>query len=234
MMDEFDNRITPVIRARQSRPVKPFIFEPNVLSDNTEFGIQAAKAACEYTQRKMREGEFAQLAIGYWHGNEDLGIGHPTGLDCRALDNSWIMEIKNNYNTCNSGSRKTVDDKLAKYKKTHPETRCIYGVINPLPIPPRLHKKSVELKAMCKDRGINQSGNVEEVKLRLIENLCSDEDMLRPLVKPALTKTYMHNGVELEELRGGALFEFIFTKDGCNYTQEVWSLVRRRMNLTPI
>ena len=32
-------------------------------------------------------------------GWEDLKTGHSSGLDCRKLDNSKIMEVKNKYNT---------------------------------------------------------------------------------------------------------------------------------------
>ena len=35
------------------------------------------------------------------------------------------------YNTCNSGSQKALFDKLSKYKKDNPDTRCIWGIVNP-------------------------------------------------------------------------------------------------------
>lgn len=44
---------------------------------------------------------------------------------------SIIIEIKNKWNTCNSGSKKSLLDKLSKYKKTHPFTRCVWGIVNP-------------------------------------------------------------------------------------------------------
>ena len=46
-------------------------------------------------QLQMKEGEIAQILIGNWYGWEDLKSGHSTGLDCRKLNNSVIMELKN-------------------------------------------------------------------------------------------------------------------------------------------
>ena len=74
----------------------------------------------------MKEGEIAQILIGNWYGWEDLKSGHSTGLDCRKLNNSVIMELKNKYNTCNSSSEKILLNKLAKYKERN-STR-LYGL----------------------------------------------------------------------------------------------------------
>jgi len=79
----------------------------------------------------MKEGTLAQIVIGNWFGWEDLGKGHSSGLDCRKKDNSTIIELKNKWNTCNSGSRKALLDKLSMYKKKNPSTRCIWGIVNP-------------------------------------------------------------------------------------------------------
>lgn len=79
----------------------------------------------------MKEGEIAQVVLGNWYEWEDLGTGHDSGLDIRKQDNSAIIELKNKWNTCNSSSAKAVNDKLSDYKKKNPNTRCIWGSVNP-------------------------------------------------------------------------------------------------------
>lgn len=79
----------------------------------------------------MKEGEIAQIVIGNFYEWIDLKTGHESGLDCMKKDNSVIMEVKNKYNTGNSGSEKSVLDKLSKYKGENPETICVFGIINP-------------------------------------------------------------------------------------------------------
>ena len=81
----------------------------------------------------MKEGKIAEILISNWYGWTDLKTNGPrkTGLDCYKLDNSAIMEVKNKHNTCNSSSHQVLLDKLSKYKKEHPKTECIWGVINP-------------------------------------------------------------------------------------------------------
>ena len=79
--------------------------------------------------------------MGNWYGWEDLGVGHSSGLDCRKKDMSIIMEIKNKWNTCNSGSEKALLDKLSKYKKENPQTRCIWAIVNSKPRCRNLYEK---------------------------------------------------------------------------------------------
>jgi hypothetical protein len=79
----------------------------------------------------MKEGEIAQVALGNFYEWKDLGTGHESELDLLKEDNSAIIELKNKWNTCNSSSAKALLDKLSNYKKKNPNTRCIWGVINP-------------------------------------------------------------------------------------------------------
>ena len=119
------------------RKKKSFVYEPTIFGeDNVEDLIIAHKVR----QKQMKEGEIPQIVIGNWIGWEDLGVGHPSGLDCRKKDNSIIIELKNKYNTCNSGSELSVLNKLAKYKKENPSTRCIFGIVNPKPKCKKLHE----------------------------------------------------------------------------------------------
>lgn len=126
----FKKNIKPLIVDLYSRDQKEYEHDHTVFGDDSIKNIKMLEIAFKQRQKQMKEGELAQIIIGNWIGWEDLGIGHPTGLDCRKKDNSIIMELKNKYNTCNSGSQKALLDKLAKYKKANPETRCIWGIIN--------------------------------------------------------------------------------------------------------
>lgn len=112
---------------------KEFVFEPTIFGNNSPENIKLLKNAFDVRQQQMKEGNIAQISIGNFDGWEDLGIGHSSGLDCKKKDNSIVMEIKNKFNTCNSSSQKTLLDKLAKYKKENPATRCIWAIANPKP-----------------------------------------------------------------------------------------------------
>lgn len=81
-------------------------------------------------QIQMKIGIIWQKIIGQYDGYTDLGIGHECGLDVITNTKHIIMEIKNRHNTDNSSARKANFDKLVRYKKKHPNFRCIYGVIN--------------------------------------------------------------------------------------------------------
>jgi len=81
----------------------------------------------------MKEGTIAQVTMGNFYGWKDLGKGDETGLDIMKVDNSVVCELKNKYNTCNSGGQKELLDKLAVYKKKYPNTLCVWGIVNPAP-----------------------------------------------------------------------------------------------------
>lgn len=81
-------------------------------------------------QTQMKYGEIWQMVLGEYDGFENLKQGHNTGLDILSTRRKVIIELKNRYNTDNASSRKTNLDKLAKYKREHPDYECIYGVIN--------------------------------------------------------------------------------------------------------
>lgn len=124
------NNIMGKINTMYSRKTKPYVHEPTIFGDNSKENIKMLGIAFEQRQKQMKEGELAQILIGNWFGWEDLGIGHSSGLDCRKKDMSIIMDVKNKWNTCNSGSQKALFDKLSKYKKENPQTRCVWGIVN--------------------------------------------------------------------------------------------------------
>ena len=105
--------------------------------DETVFGNEKVKEEMEIAykmkQLQMKEGDLAQKVLGMFPEWEDLKTGHSSGLDIKKKDNSCIMEIKNSWNTCNSGSQKAVLDKLSNYKKKNPNTVCVWGIVNPRP-----------------------------------------------------------------------------------------------------
>lgn len=122
-----EKKIKKIICAK----TKPYIHEYTVFGDNCDDTIEDLKIAFKQRQRQMKEGAIAQVSMGNFYGWKDLKKGHESGLDIMKEDNSIICEIKNKHNTCNSGSLKTVLDKLALYKKKHPDTECVLGIVNP-------------------------------------------------------------------------------------------------------
>jgi len=124
-------KICGQIKAELKKKKIEYRHEETLFGNNSKENINVLETAFKTKQLEMREGHISQIAIGNFIGWEDLGVGHSSGLDCRKLDNSIILELKNKYNTCNSGSLKSVLDKLAAYKKSHPETMCVLGIVNP-------------------------------------------------------------------------------------------------------
>ena len=107
--------------------------EETVFGDNSDEQISKLRTAFEIRQKQMQEGDIAQKVMGLFYGWEDLGVGHHSGLDIRKKNSTIIFELKNKYNTCNSGSQKAILDKLSRYKDRHPNTICAWGIINPKP-----------------------------------------------------------------------------------------------------
>jgi hypothetical protein len=83
-----------------------------------------------FIRRQMKTGFLWQKIIGDYDSFEDLEKKHETGLDVVSWERKIIIELKNRYNTDNSSSRKQNFLKLAAFKKTHPDFKCIYAVIN--------------------------------------------------------------------------------------------------------
>lgn len=81
-------------------------------------------------KRQMRVGHLWQTIIGDYQDYENLSSKHYSGLDIRNRRKKVIIELKNRYNTENHSSRKQNYDKLAQYKKYHPNYTCIYAVVN--------------------------------------------------------------------------------------------------------
>ena len=104
--------------------------EFDILDHVTPELIQHLEIELKIKQRQMNYGKIWEKAIGLFPGWEDLGTGHETECDVRKIDNTVICELKNKYNTCNSGSKKDVERKLSNYKMKNPDTMCIWGIIN--------------------------------------------------------------------------------------------------------
>ena len=86
--------------------------------------------ALQVKHRQMKRGEIWQEVLGNYDGCINLKIGHETGLDILSHTKKFIIELKNRTNTDNASSKKSNLDKLAKFKKSNPEYRCIYANIN--------------------------------------------------------------------------------------------------------
>ena len=141
LIHKYQKIISKIIQKIYERNIKPYVHEPTLFGSNSEEHIRCLETAFKIRQKQMKEGELAQIIIGNWYGWEDLRVGHPSGLDCRKKDNSTIIECKNKWNTCNSGSQKALLDKLSTYKKENPSTRCIWAIINPKPGCKKLYEK---------------------------------------------------------------------------------------------
>jgi len=129
-LKEYEEIIRDKVNNVLSSPNKEHEFDDILLDNYIRTHKEEMKTILKFKQLQMKIGKIWQMAIGNYYGFEDLGIGHKTGLDVKNKSRKIIMEIKNRHNTDNSSSRKSNLDKLAKYKKKHPDYDCIYGVIN--------------------------------------------------------------------------------------------------------
>jgi len=130
-VDNFFKKLVEEIPKIFTKPDKPFdINELDILDDKSEENIKQMKEELKRKQRTMKYGTVWQTTIGIFPGWEDLGRGHASECDLRKIDNTEIIELKNKYNTTNSGGKKDVERKLSQYKKNNSKTECIWGVIN--------------------------------------------------------------------------------------------------------
>jgi hypothetical protein len=172
-----------------NRENKCYVHEATLFGDNSPESIKMEEIAFMQRQKHMKQGEIAQVIIGNWIGWQDLGVGHYTGLDCLKKDNSIIIEIKNKYNTCNSGSQKAMCDKLANYKSNNPNTRCIWGIVNSKSGNNNLHEKFIH-----DEREIEKIQGQELLKMVFKIGNINYSNIIINFVKPMLKKIYdCHN-----------------------------------------
>ena len=133
-LKKYLDKIAPKVKEIKERPCKKFEHHPTVFENGDPEHVQSLVTAFKVRQLQMKEGEIGQIVLGNLPGWEDLKTGHSSGLDCRKLDNSQIMEVKNKYNTVKgSDIKKSLLPTLAKYKNANPRTECIWAIINPKP-----------------------------------------------------------------------------------------------------
>lgn len=70
-------------------------------------------------------------AIGRFHeeilgGIDGFSIGDKDGYDIKADDDTLFADIKNKYNTLNSSSAENLYQKLEKFAKSHPKSKCYW------------------------------------------------------------------------------------------------------------
>jgi hypothetical protein len=104
------------------------IFTYDIL--DTEKTKQNKLIVLKEKQRQMKIGEIWQEVFGTYKDCINLKVGHETGLDILSHQKKIAVELKNRTNTDNASSKKTNMDKLAKFKKEHPDYVCIYANIN--------------------------------------------------------------------------------------------------------
>ena len=134
-MKEFCIRVETKLQKliENMKNANPFVHNPTLFGNDTPEFIKKQEISHFVRQMQMKEGEIGQATLGSMPGWIDLGIGHPSGLDIMKEDNTFAIELKNKWNTCNSSSELAVKDKLAKYKLNNPQCTCILGIINPKP-----------------------------------------------------------------------------------------------------
>lgn len=143
LINRYLDKVKVMIHDIIRRDAKPFIYEPTLFGDNSKKNIKYLRTAFIQRQKQMKEGEIAQMIIGNFIGWTDLRIGHPSGLDCIRKDKPIVMEVKNKWNTCNSGSKEALLIKLSRYKKENPHTRCVWAIVNEKPGCNKLHEEIV-------------------------------------------------------------------------------------------
>ena len=166
----YKKKIKPLIINEMKRKRSKYHYESTIFGNTSDEYINCLKISHQVRQLQMKEGKISQIAIGNFYGWEDLKIGDESGLDCKKNDNSIILEIKNKYNTCNSNSQKTMLDKLSNYKIKNPNTRCIWGIVNP-----KKSNKSRKRKNIIKYNGV-EIEKIEGIDLfKLVFNINGED-----------------------------------------------------------
>jgi hypothetical protein len=74
-------------------------------------------------------GEFHQMLLGGVEGWKDLGVGSESHVDLKTDDNSIFIELKNKWNTMNSGALESARRKLEKCIKKNPTAVAYWAYI---------------------------------------------------------------------------------------------------------
>ena len=138
--------------------------------------------ALKVKHRQMKRGEIWQEVLGNYDGCINLKIGHETGLDILSHTKKFIIELKNRTNTDNASSKKSNLDKLAKFKKSNLEYRCIYANINADTEEKTLHGS---IKKLLHD-GVELEHQIGYEFLKFI--LGSDTELIIDFVKNTMDK----------------------------------------------
>lgn len=126
-LGDYFQRMEKIIDKIGSRPEKE-VFTYDILDTKK---VRTYKQIClREKHRQMKIGEIWQALIGNYQGFMDLKQGHETGLDILSPTRKIAIELKNRTNTDNASSRKSNLDKLARFKRNHPDFVCIYANIN--------------------------------------------------------------------------------------------------------
>lgn len=126
-LDEYLILLDSIIKLILLRPEK-IILTYDIL--DTEKTKTNKLIALKEKQRQMKIGEIWQEILGNYDGYINLKIGHCTGLDIISHTKKCAIEIKNRIKTDNHSSKKSNLEKLAKFKKSNPDYKCIYANIN--------------------------------------------------------------------------------------------------------
>lgn len=122
-LKHIEKRISSILR-RPSKTVFTFDILDTVQSRKHKLIVLKQK------QYQMKIGEIWQEVLGSYNGYINLKTNHSSGLDILSITHKIVIELKNRTNTDNSSSRKANFEKLVKFKKKHPDYKCIYACIN--------------------------------------------------------------------------------------------------------
>ena len=209
------------------RKTTKYVHKPTLFGDNSEEHIKRLEAAHTVRQKQMKEGELAQILIGNWFGWEDLRKGHSSGLDCRRINNSIIIELKNRENTVKgSDIKKSLLPTLAEYKKQNPSTKCVWGIVNPDTKTKELTKN--ELIELCKEKKLKYSKSIKKDELKRIlreKGGMKDTGFVKPINNNY--KKIEYNGVEIEKIQGKDLFKLVFRVGNIDYSSQIISIIKQ-------
>jgi hypothetical protein len=151
---------------------------------DTEKIIENKLKALRTKQYQMKVGEIWQEAVGSYKDCTNLRKGHKTGLDILSDKRKFIAELKSRTNTDNASSKKTNFDKLAKFKKEHPEYTCIYANINGV----TLEKFSQTTVKKFQHNGVELEHHIGDQFLKYIFG--DDTDTVVEFIKTTIAKYF--------------------------------------------
>jgi len=115
----------------QKNTIDPFkiIFDCSFNNVEVDDWVKTEQIRQEDKTINNRIGDFHQKLLGGVKGWVDLGTGDDSHVDLKKEDNSIFIEIKNKFNTVNSSSLSSLQQKLEAIIKKYPKATGYWGFI---------------------------------------------------------------------------------------------------------